>query len=131
MNRKRTGMINGYFAIMILCIAVFVILELTRNNILKGDTSYTLGRLKADLNSGKVENAVIRPNSGSDSGSVKIALSDGTQKSLYVTDVKEAETLLRAKGIDAIVADIPGENYVMTVFIPIIVGIVVMVLIWL
>ena len=129
MNRKRTGMINGYFAIMILCIAVFVILERTRNNILKGDTSYTLGRLEADLNSGKVENAVIRPNSGSDSGSVKIALSDGTQKSLYVTDVKEAETLLRAKGIDAIVADIPGENYVMTVFIPIIVGIVVMVLI--
>ena len=59
-----------------------------------------------------------------------INMADGTEKQMYVTDVNEVEQLLRQSGIDGYnVTDVPQENILLTVALPILLSTVVVVII--
>ena len=55
------------------------------------EADYTRGELKKALEAGQVLEAVIQPNKETPTGIVRVALSTGEEKILYVTDVKEVE----------------------------------------
>ena len=103
---------------------------MTRSSFSNTNTTYTYGQLEQDLSAGNITSATITPNNDNNSGKVRLSLKNGNRELLYVTDVNEIEQTLRAGGIDAVVEDIPGVNYVLTVFVPIIAGIVILVLIF-
>ena len=89
------------------------------------ETDYTKGELREALESGKVLEAVIQPNKETPTGAVRVALSNGEERILYVTDVKEVEAEFASFGIDPEIRDIPRENWFMTSVFPMLLVLVI------
>jgi len=89
------------------------------------ETDYTRGELREALESGKVLEAVIQPNKETPTGIVRVALSSGEEKILYVTDVTEVEAELASFGLDPEIRDIPRENWFMTSMFPMLLVLVI------
>ncbi|NBI89987.1 ATP-dependent zinc metalloprotease FtsH [Lachnospiraceae bacterium] len=89
------------------------------------ETDYTRGELNKALQAGQVLEAVIQPNKETPTGIVRVALSTGEEKILYVTDVKEMEEEFILAGLDPEIRDIPRENWFMTSIFPIMLVLVV------
>ena len=114
MNNNRKNL-NTYFVV------IFVLLFLAAwmfRNLNGQETDYTKGELREALESGKVLEAVIQPNKETPTGAVRVALSNGEERILYVTDVKEVEAEFASFGIDPEIRDIPRENWFMTSVFP-------------
>ncbi len=78
----------------------------------------------------RVAQITINQNPQVPTGEVIINMADGTEKQMYVTDVNEVELLLRQSGIDNYnVTDVPQENILLTVALPILLSTVVVVII--
>lgn len=69
--------------------------------------------------------AVIQPNKETPTGAVRVALSNGEERILYVTDVKEVEAEFASFGIDPEIRDIPRENWFMTSVFPMLLVLVI------
>ena len=121
MNNGTTGN-NRNRSVSILSMILFlvVIFWLVRGSFVSSRGSYTMGEFNRDLEQKKVEGVVIAPNRETPTGSVIITMKDGTEKVLYVTDVKEAEKQARDYGLDPEVRDIPPDNSFLTSIIPMI-----------
>ncbi len=121
MNNNRRNL-NTYFVV------IFVLLFLAAwmfRNLNGQETDYTKGELREALESGKVLEAVIQPNKETPTGAVRVALSNGEERILYVTDVKEVEAEFASFGIDPEIRDIPRENWFMTSVFPMLLVLVI------
>ncbi|WP_024737543.1 ATP-dependent zinc metalloprotease FtsH [Enterocloster asparagiformis] len=77
-----------------------------------------------------IAQVTINQNPQVPTGEVIINMADGTEKQMYVTDVNEVEQLLRQSGIDGYnVTNVPQENILLTVALPILLSTVVVVII--
>ena len=77
-----------------------------------------------------IAQVTINQNPQVPTGEVIINMADGTEKQMYVTDVNEVEQLLRQSGIDSYnVTNVPQENILLTVALPILLSTVVVVII--
>lgn len=121
MNNSKKNF-NTYFLIilMLLFLAAWMFRGLNGQ-----ETDYTRGELKEALESGEVLEAIIQPNKETPTGIVRIALINGEEKVLYVTDVTEIEKELISFGLDPEIRDIPRENWFMTSVFPILLVLVV------
>ncbi len=81
------------------------------------------------LGRGNVAEAVISPNPQTPSGYVTVTLANGQTVRQNVSDVKDAEQLLKDNSIDYSMEDVPQENTLLTVVIPFMLSIVVVVVI--
>ena len=81
------------------------------------------------LGSGNVAEAVISPNPQTPSGYVTVTLANGQTVRQNVSDVKDAEQLLKDNSIDYSLEDVPQENTLLTVVMPFMLSIVVVVVI--
>ena len=81
------------------------------------------------LGSGNVAEAVISPNPQTPSGYVTVTLANGQTVRQNVSDVKDAEQLLKDNSIDYSMEDVPQENTLPTVVMPFMLSIVVVVVI--
>ena len=81
------------------------------------------------LGSGNVAEAVISPNPQTPSGYVTVTLENGQTVRQNVSDVKDAEQLLKDNSIDYSMEDVPQENTLLTVVMPFMLSIVVVVVI--
>ena len=63
--------------------------------------------------------ALIRQNAQTPTGVVMTILKDGERGRIAVSDVMEVQRLFREKGIDYLVDDVPKDNYLMTIILPI------------
>lgn len=81
------------------------------------------------LGSGNVAEAVISPNPQTPSGYVTVTLANGQTVRQNVSDVKDAEQLLKDNSIDYSMEDVPQENTLLTVVMPFMLSIVVVVVI--
>ena len=81
------------------------------------------------LGSGNVAEAVISPNPQTPSGYVTVTLANGQSVRQNVSDVKDAEQLLKDNSIDYSMEDVPQENTLLTVVMPFMLSIVVVVVI--
>ena len=78
---------------------------------------------------GNVAEAVISPNPQTPSGYVTVTLANGQTVRQNVSDVKDAEQLLKDNSIDYSMEDVPQENTLLTVVMPFMLSIVVVVVI--
>jgi len=81
------------------------------------------------LDTEKVEEAVISQNPQAPTGTVTLTLEGDRIARQNVSDVKEAEQLLRDRNIDYAVEGVPQENTMLTVVMPFILSIVVVIVI--
>ncbi len=82
------------------------------------DTDYSQTQLIEDLAEDEITAINIQPNKETPTGKVQIKLSDGSVKTLYVTDVTETEKLVREEGIEPRILDIPRENWFLRYALP-------------
>ena len=83
--------------------------------------NYTVGALQQDLEEGLVTGAVIGQNAETPTGSVTVSLSDGRNRTAYVTNVEDAIDLLEQYDIDPLVRDVPQESWFMNYMLPVLV----------
>ncbi len=81
------------------------------------------------LDTEKVEEAVISQNPQAPTGTVTLTLEGDRIAHQNVSDVKEAEQLLRDRNIDYAVEGVPQENTMLTVVMPFLLSIVVVIVI--
>ena len=115
MNNNKKNF-NAYFLVVLVLLFLAALMFRGLNG---QEADYTRGELKKALEAGQVLEAVIQPNKETPTGIVRVALSTGEEKILYVTDVKEVERELTAAGLDPEIRDIPRENWFMTSIFPI------------
>ena len=71
------------------------------------------------MENGAIETALIRQNAQTPTGVVMTILTNGERGKIAVSDVMEVQQLFREKGIDYLVDDVPKDNYLMTIILPI------------
>ena len=99
---KQSGKgISSYFIFIVLLVALIIGI----NSIRDIDNSYTREEFTADMEAGKVKEIIINPNRETPTGYLDIELTSGAEKKLYVTNVTDAETLVRSYGYDPEVRD--------------------------
>lgn len=128
MNKNRHY--NVYFGVVILLLIFVAFLEFSKDRLGASSGAYTEGQLVQDLQENQVAGAVIMPNSETPTGAARITLKDGTEEILYATDVTQIESLLRQNKIDPEVRDIPGDNWLVNWFLPILVIMILCVVIF-
>ena len=78
----------------------------------------------------QVAEVTINQNPQVPTGEVIVNMTDGTEKQMYVTDVNEVKLLLRQSGVEKYnVNNVPQENVLLTVALPILLSTVVVVII--
>jgi len=82
------------------------------------DDEYTREQFVSDMEAGRVLEVTINPNSEVPTGYVRVELVGGADMKLYVTDIGEAEELVRSYGFDPPVRDVPREGWVLTTLVP-------------
>jgi len=88
---------------------------------LKGNSaSYSYGQLQSDLAEGKVVACEITPDASGSTGYVAVKFKNGAIQRVYVTNVNEADAVLREAGIDPVIKDKAVTNWIVNILIPII-----------
>ncbi|MDE7030168.1 MAG: ATP-dependent zinc metalloprotease FtsH [Lachnospiraceae bacterium] len=89
--------------------------------------SYTMGQFVAEMEEGLVVDVEIHPNAQVPTGMLRITLKDSQQRNLYVSDVIEAQEVIKGYNIEPIVRDVPQENWFITELLPLLMLLVVVV----
>ncbi len=120
MKQRRSGL-GSYFIFVLLLIGM-VIFSSTYGRV---EEVYTRQQLIADLDAQKVKTVVVHPNSEVPTGYLTVKMTGGTVKKLHVTDITEAEELVRSYGFDPEVRDVPRESWWLSTFVPMLLVLVV------
>ncbi|MBP5263398.1 MAG: ATP-dependent zinc metalloprotease FtsH [Lachnospiraceae bacterium] len=119
-QRKSSG-IGTY----ILFLAILCVILLGINKITDRAQDYSREKLINDLQGGRITQVVITPNSETPTGSVLVSLKDGSVRRLFVTNIQEAEALVREYGIAPDIQDVKRESWVVTRLLPLLIALVV------
>lgn len=116
-----------YFSIILLLLVAAVWISQLRN--LPSDYAYD--SFMWDLEHGNVYEIEIRQNEQVPTGALHVSLRDGSERTIYVSDVVETEKILRQyDGVDVILKDVPQESWFLNYVLPILVGLIVLVFIF-
>lgn len=118
MRQNGRGFTSYFIFLVILLIMFFSVSMVARRN---QRDNYTRAELLQDMESGKAISIELTPNSETPTGYLEVLLTDGTVKRLYVTDITEAEALVRSYGIEPTVKDVPREGWVLTTLVPLLI----------
>ncbi|MDE7200729.1 MAG: ATP-dependent zinc metalloprotease FtsH [Lachnospiraceae bacterium] len=89
--------------------------------------SYTMAQFVSEMEEGFVVDVEIHPNAQVPTGMLRITLKDNQQRTLYVSDVVEAQEVVKSYNIEPIVRDVPQENWFITELLPLLMLLVVVV----
>ena len=81
------------------------------------------------VDSGSIDSALIKQNKETPTGEVELYLKDGTVSKIYVPDVIEVKGLLTENDIAFSFDNVPQENYLLSVVVPIVISAVVLIVI--
>ena len=112
--RQNSRGFNSYFIFIILLLMGVALLTSMNGS----DEAYTREQFIADMEADRVSEVVVRPNSEVPTGYLAVELRSGAERKLYVTDIGEAEALVRDHGFDPVVKDVPREGWVLTTLVP-------------
>jgi len=82
------------------------------------------------VQSGDVASVMIRPNKETPTGELLLNMRNGQQRLIYVADVKEEQDYLMEQGIPCIMENVPQENYILSMIIPVLLSGVVLVVVF-
>ena len=124
-NSKPNRGMNAYLIMMALILLFFVIVSYFTSS----NQSYTYQDMENVLELDNVSAATITPDQTSPTGSVSLRLKTGEMMTVYVTDVKEAESLLKSYDIYPVVKEPKGESVFSTLILPILISAMVFIII--
>lgn len=110
-----------YFVIII-CLLLFTVWVRTLR---VPNSGYTRGEFERQMENNEVAVVTVCPNKDSSAGSLEVILKNGAERTLYVTDVTEMESIVRAHGIDCSVESVPEESWFLNSVLPILIVVVV------
>ena len=112
---------NMYFFIII-SLVLFAMWIGTQNS---NEGDFTRGELRQALASGNVVSCVIQPYQQTPTGEVRILLSNGQRKLLYVTDVQEIEQFIISYDMNPEVLKVPADRWFMNSILPILLAVII------
>lgn len=89
--------------------------------------SYTMGQFVSEMEEGLVVDVEVHPNAQVPTGMLRITLKNNQERNLYVSDVVEAQEIIKQYNIEPIVRDVPQENWFITELLPLLMLLVVVV----
>ncbi len=117
---------RGFGFVLIIVLIVLMITTLAgRNNDALSEQEYYQA-----LDAGIYEAVWVRQNEAAPTGKVELQYPGGGTSSVYVSDVVEAQNQLKQRGIDYVLFDVPQENYILSIFLPVILSAVVIMVIF-
>ena len=116
MEKTAKNPFRPYLWLLFIVLVIFWVIQTLKAN----SVNYTYGQLINDVAAGNIAEAQITPDASGDSGYVVVMGKGGLTKRLYVTDVSEAEEMLRNGGLDPVIKDKSVMNWVVNILIPII-----------
>ncbi len=117
MEQNRGSSSFNYFMFIFLLLGVVVLAALFGNV----EETYTREQFIRDLDADKVQYVVVNPNREVPTGYLEVALGNGVERKLVVTDIVEAEALVRSYGFDPRVKDVARESWLLTTLVPLLI----------
>ena len=119
--------INGLGLILVALLVLFVANSLTRE---RAPEDVTQQEYMSEVTEGGIESATIRQNKETPTGEVILTMKDKTQKRVYVSDVQAEREYLLVGRVPVTVQDVPHENYILTLILPVVLSGVVLVVVF-
>ncbi|MDR2044783.1 MAG: ATP-dependent zinc metalloprotease FtsH [Clostridium sp.] len=107
--------------LLIMLLLVAAILNLVKSR----EESYTRAEFAVDMEAGRIDEIAVYPNRETPTGYLMVSMKDGSSKKLYVTDVIEAEEMVRSYGFNPIVKDVKRENWFLNDLLPMLIVVAV------
>lgn len=115
---KQNQQFRGMGLILLVMALIFFASTLSQQGSLFSN-EMTYQEFMTSVENGAIETALIRQNAQTPTGVVMTILTNGERGKIAVSDVMEVQQLFREKGIDYLVDDVPKDNYLMTIILPI------------
>ena len=115
---KQNQQFRGMGLILLVMALIFFASTLSQQGSLFSD-EMTYQEFMTSVENGAIETALIRQNAQTPTGVVMTILTNGERGKIAVSDVMEVQQLFREKGLDYLVDDVPKDNYLMTIILPI------------
>ena len=115
MEKSTKNPFRPYLWLLFIVLVIFWVIQTLKTN----SVNYTYGQLVNDVAAGTIAEAQITPNATGNSGYVVVMGKGGLTRRLYVTDVSEAENMMREGGLDPVIKDKSVMNWVVNILIPI------------
>ena len=112
---------NQYFVMIIILLLGLVFI----NSCQKSRVEYTRAALIQDLEAGEVTEVIIHQNRETPTGYLDIDLKTKGDRTLYATDVRELEELVRSYGVEPQVLDVEPEPWFFTSVLPVLIVVIV------
>ena len=123
-QQMRTGI--GFYLLILVIIAAAVYVSGTLDQ--GGQKTYNIVNFAQDLEDGNVTSVAILPNEEVPTGEVDVRKKDGSAQSFYVSDVTEAEKLIRSKDSKLadkyVMKDVQKPSWIITTLLPYLLGII-------
>jgi len=119
--QKKNNELGSY----VIFVLILILILFGINKITDKAQDYSRELFIEDLKEGDVEQVIITPNSETPTGVVKITMHDGSTRKLYVTNVQEAEKLVRSYQIEPVIEDVKRESWLITNLLPLLIVLVV------
>ena len=113
---RQPSRIGLYLVLIVMLIAGYLYL----NEQVASQSNYTMEELEQAAEDGEILSARIYQNREVPTGSIAAEVANVGQKRVYVTDVKEAEKMLKSYGVHPQVENVPQENVFLTALLPVI-----------
>ena len=116
---------RGLGFVLIIMLMLLLVTTFSRQMFTNDDISYQ--QYLEILDSGEAVKVSIRQNQQTPTGVVNLQLPDGSSKQYFTSDVVAEQKLLQEKGLDYILQDVPQDNYLLSIMIPILLSTVVVI----
>ena len=113
--RPRQSM-NGFGLILVALMIFMLASSLTGP---RSPQNMTQQEYMQEIEADNVESVLIRQNQQTPTGELVLTMKDQTQRQVYVSDVKEEREYLLENDVTVRTQDVPQENYMMTIIIPV------------
>ena len=117
---------RGLGFILVIMMMILMITTFSGQIFTNDDISYQ--EYLTALADGSVEQVIINQNQQTPTGEVNLFLKDGSAKQYYTSDVIEEQHRLQELGIDYTTTDVPRENMVLTILLPIVISTIAVVI---
>ena len=117
----------GGFLLLLLAFFLLGIVWMKTPNSLLGNEAMTEQDVLVALENGSSERAVILPNADNDTGRLKLWMKSGDQEEVNVLSVSRFASDFQEEGVPYEVNDIPRENYMLNIILPVVLSAVILV----
>ena len=121
----RQQQFRGLGFVLIIVLMLLLVTTFPRQLFTSDDISYQ--EYLTALDDGSVERVIINQNQQTPTGELNLKMKDGSTRQYYTSDVVAEQKLLQEKGIDYMNMDVPQENYLLSIVLPIMLSTVVVV----